>query len=298
MIRIEPRTGTSRAFTFGIPVLSAVISLALAAIPLMLAGANPIAAYGEMVKGIFGSVFALSEMLTRATPLIFTGLAAALAFRRQALEYRGRGAALPRRHGGGVGRVRDAGLAGCFSDAADHPARRGGWRGRNGGADLSEDPVRRRRGCDHAASEFRHPDLSADDAGRPAEGPHGPWLAAIGADPGSGHVATPDGPDAGAFRADHRACGCGHRAVHAGALGLGVPAARRRRKRRGRAACRHQGQPVALWRRDHLRRAGRAGGGQRGGRPEGLSDRGSVAGLRLYRHCRGHARGAFARWAW
>jgi simple sugar transport system permease protein len=34
-----------------------------------------------MVKGVFGSVFAFSEMLTRATPLIFTGLAAALAFR-------------------------------------------------------------------------------------------------------------------------------------------------------------------------------------------------------------------------
>lgn len=65
----------------GIPVLSAVIALAFAAIPLLAAGANPITAYGEMVKGVFGSVFAVSEMLTRATPLIFTGLAAALAFR-------------------------------------------------------------------------------------------------------------------------------------------------------------------------------------------------------------------------
>jgi len=34
-----------------------------------------------MVKGIFGSLFAFTEMLTRATPLIFTGLAATLAFR-------------------------------------------------------------------------------------------------------------------------------------------------------------------------------------------------------------------------
>ena len=81
MIRIEPRENASRAFAFGIPILSAVISLALAAIPLLAAGANPIAAYGEMIRGVFGSVFALSEMLTRATPLIFTGLAAALAFR-------------------------------------------------------------------------------------------------------------------------------------------------------------------------------------------------------------------------
>ena len=34
-----------------------------------------------MAKGIFGSMFAFTEMLTRATPLIFTGLAATLAFR-------------------------------------------------------------------------------------------------------------------------------------------------------------------------------------------------------------------------
>ncbi|MDC0659362.1 ABC transporter permease [Leisingera sp. SS27] len=81
MIRIEPRENPSRAFAIGIPILSAVISLALAAIPLLAAGANPLTAYGEMIKGVFGSVFALSEMLTRATPLIFTGLAAALAFR-------------------------------------------------------------------------------------------------------------------------------------------------------------------------------------------------------------------------
>ncbi|MCE8545574.1 ABC transporter permease [Ruegeria pomeroyi] len=81
MIRIEPRQHRSRTMDLGIPVLSAVIALAFAAIPLMAAGANPITAYGEMVKGVFGSVFALSEMLTRATPLIFTGLAAALAFR-------------------------------------------------------------------------------------------------------------------------------------------------------------------------------------------------------------------------
>ncbi|MEM9583592.1 MAG: ABC transporter permease [Pseudomonadota bacterium] len=81
MIRIEPRNTSSRAYAVGIPVLSACLALALAAIPLLLAGANPITAYGEMIKGVFGSVFAISEMLTRATPLIFTGLAAALAFR-------------------------------------------------------------------------------------------------------------------------------------------------------------------------------------------------------------------------
>ncbi len=81
MIRIEPRESTSRAFSFAIPILAAVFALALAAIPLWFAGANVLAAFGEMIKGVFGSVFSISEMLTRATPLIFTGLAAALAFR-------------------------------------------------------------------------------------------------------------------------------------------------------------------------------------------------------------------------
>ena len=81
MIRIEPRNAPSRALTLGVPVLSALIALSLAAIPLAFTGAPVFAAYAEMAKGVFGSVFAFSEMLTRATPLIFTGLAAALAFR-------------------------------------------------------------------------------------------------------------------------------------------------------------------------------------------------------------------------
>lgn len=81
MIRIEPRSAPSRALTLGIPVLSAMVALLLAAIPLSFAGANIVTAYAEMYRGVFGSVFAFTEMLTRATPLIFTGLAAALAFR-------------------------------------------------------------------------------------------------------------------------------------------------------------------------------------------------------------------------
>jgi len=81
MIRIEPRDAPSRALSVGVPVMSAVIALALAAVPLTFAGANLIEAYGQMFNGIFGSMFAFTEMLTRATPLIFTGLAATMAFR-------------------------------------------------------------------------------------------------------------------------------------------------------------------------------------------------------------------------
>lgn len=81
MIRIEPRVTRSRLMTLGIPILSAFVALALAAVPLTFAGAEVGTAYQEMFMGVFGSTFAFTEMLTRATPLIFTGLAAALAFR-------------------------------------------------------------------------------------------------------------------------------------------------------------------------------------------------------------------------
>jgi len=81
MIRIEPRTAPSRAITLGVPVLAALAALALAAIPLALAGADVLGAYVLMARGVFGSVFTMTETLTRATPLILTGLAAAIAFR-------------------------------------------------------------------------------------------------------------------------------------------------------------------------------------------------------------------------
>ncbi|BDW94708.1 ABC transporter permease [Thalassospira tepidiphila] len=81
MIRFEPRSNPGPLLVYGVPVLAATIAILLAAIPLALAGAPIIEAYGLMISGAFGSVFSTSEMLTRATPLILTGLAAAIAFR-------------------------------------------------------------------------------------------------------------------------------------------------------------------------------------------------------------------------
>ena len=81
MIRIEPRPEMTKAMLISVPILSAIASLVIAALPIAFAGADILQAYREMFNGVFGSVFAISEMLTRATPLMFTGLAAALAFR-------------------------------------------------------------------------------------------------------------------------------------------------------------------------------------------------------------------------
>jgi simple sugar transport system permease protein len=47
----------------------------------MIAGGNPFAVLGLIIKGAIGSKFALLETLNRATPLIFTGLSVAVAFR-------------------------------------------------------------------------------------------------------------------------------------------------------------------------------------------------------------------------
>jgi simple sugar transport system permease protein len=81
MFRLEPRAEASMALRLAVSLSAAFVALALVAIPVVAAGGSPLDAYGLMLQGAFGSMFALSETLNRATPLIFTGLAAAVAFR-------------------------------------------------------------------------------------------------------------------------------------------------------------------------------------------------------------------------
>ena len=91
MIVVEPRPSPSKSLAIAAPVLAGLAALVLAAIPIAFAGANPIDAYGYMVTGAFGSLFAFSETLTRTTPLILTGLAAAVAFRARLWNIGGEG---------------------------------------------------------------------------------------------------------------------------------------------------------------------------------------------------------------
>jgi ABC-type uncharacterized transport system permease subunit len=67
------------------------------------AGAPVGQAYALLLEGGFGSRFALTETLTRATPLILTGLAAAVAFRARLFNIGAEGPALCRRAGRGGG---------------------------------------------------------------------------------------------------------------------------------------------------------------------------------------------------
>ncbi len=80
-LRLEACTDASMALKLGVSLAAGLVALLLVAIPVLFAGGSPFAAYGLMVQGAFGSMFALSETLNRATPLILTGLAAAVAFR-------------------------------------------------------------------------------------------------------------------------------------------------------------------------------------------------------------------------
>lgn len=63
------------------PVIAVIAALALAGILISIAGAPVLDAYWRILTGAFGSRLSATETLTRATPLMLTGLAAAVAFR-------------------------------------------------------------------------------------------------------------------------------------------------------------------------------------------------------------------------
>ena len=80
-MRLELRQDVSWLRRALAPALAVAAAFILCAIPLHLSGANVVSAYGLIIEGSLGSTFALSETLTRTTPLILTGLAATVAFR-------------------------------------------------------------------------------------------------------------------------------------------------------------------------------------------------------------------------
>ncbi len=80
-MRLEPIANPSLARTLTPPALAIFATIVIASLLAMIAGANPFSVLGLILKGAFGSTFALLETLNRATPLIFTGLAVAVAFR-------------------------------------------------------------------------------------------------------------------------------------------------------------------------------------------------------------------------
>ncbi len=62
-------------------LLSFILATATATLFIMLAGFDVVEAYQAMFKGAFGSVITVSDVMAKATPLLFTGLAVAIALR-------------------------------------------------------------------------------------------------------------------------------------------------------------------------------------------------------------------------
>ena len=81
MLRLERRALPSRAALLIAPVAAVAFTLVVASLLVAWAGAPVGRAYALLLEGGFGSRFAWTETLTRAVPLILTGLAAAVAFR-------------------------------------------------------------------------------------------------------------------------------------------------------------------------------------------------------------------------
>ena len=80
-MRLEKRGEPSAIALVTAPMAAIAITLLVTALLVLWAGAPVGKTYGLLFQGGFGSVFALSETFTRATPLILTGLAATVAFK-------------------------------------------------------------------------------------------------------------------------------------------------------------------------------------------------------------------------
>lgn len=80
-MRLERRVDVPAWAWIGAPLFAVGATLLVGALLVAWAGAPVGRTYGLLLEGGFGSRFALTETLTRATPLILTGLAAAVAFR-------------------------------------------------------------------------------------------------------------------------------------------------------------------------------------------------------------------------
>ncbi|MDE0922265.1 ABC transporter permease [Aurantimonas coralicida] len=80
-MRLERRDSRPATLMVVAPILAVLVALALSGVLIALAGAPVLEAYARIVQGAFGSRLALTETLTRTTPLILTGLAVAVAFR-------------------------------------------------------------------------------------------------------------------------------------------------------------------------------------------------------------------------
>lgn len=80
-IRSERRLQTPRWMPLASTAVAILAAFVLSGLLIALIGGDPFATFNHIAKSAFGDLYVLSDTLVKATPLIFTGLACALAFR-------------------------------------------------------------------------------------------------------------------------------------------------------------------------------------------------------------------------
>lgn len=80
-IEIEKRLATPRWAKMLAPFVSLLLALIVIGIVFVALGIDPFFAYGRILSGAFGSLYSLSETVTKAIPLILAGVGLTLAFR-------------------------------------------------------------------------------------------------------------------------------------------------------------------------------------------------------------------------
>jgi general nucleoside transport system permease protein len=81
LLRIIRRVSKDSFHEIIISVFAIFLALVFSAVFIWIMGKSPLEAYWAMFEGAFGSIRALTNTLSKSIPLIFTGLAVALAFR-------------------------------------------------------------------------------------------------------------------------------------------------------------------------------------------------------------------------
>jgi simple sugar transport system permease protein len=90
-MRFERREHRPLALVVATPLIAIAAAMAIAGVLIAIAGAPVLEAYWLILKGAYGSRLSATETLTRAAPLILTGLAAAVAFRARLWNIGGEG---------------------------------------------------------------------------------------------------------------------------------------------------------------------------------------------------------------
>jgi general nucleoside transport system permease protein len=91
MIRIERRLAQPKWLLFAVPVGSVVVAFGLMTVVLLITHHPPLHTFSRLLSSGFGSTQSLNDTLVSTTPLIFTGLCAAVAFRMQLFNIGGEG---------------------------------------------------------------------------------------------------------------------------------------------------------------------------------------------------------------